>query len=361
MRQTIALFVDAYRELNAKKLFWITMVLSAVVAACFFFVGINASGMKVGVWQLDDPLMNTQYISKDAFYKMVFSSLAVRYYFGIAAAVLAVISTAGIFPDMLKEGSIDLMLSKPIGRLRLFLTRYATGLLFAFLQVLVFTTICFFVIGIRGGVWEPGLFLAVPFFVLFFSYLFAVSVLVGTLTRSTIAALLITLLFFSMLIGINATDVIGRAYQLDYEMNARVYEDRLEIYDSLNEEERAELDAELQTQTGSTIQDMRQMAQGYRRSANSAAGFTRVMYLIKWPLPKTGDTLALLEKTLINAADLPTPKENQTNPVFERDSEIARETIEELERPVWWIVGTSLAFELILLSCAGWVFCRRDY
>lgn len=357
MRQTTALLIDAYRELNAKKLFWITLILSAVVASCLFFMGINEYGLKVGVWQLDDPIWNTRYISKEAFYKMIFSSVAVRYYFGIAAAALAIISTAGVFPDMLKDGSIDLMLSKPIGRLRLFMTRYATGLLFAFLQVLVFTTICFFVIGIRGGVWEPGLFLAVPFFVLFFSYLFAVSVLIGVLTRSTIAALLITLLFFSVLIGINATDVIGRALQLDKELRARVYEDRVELYESLNQEQREKLQAE----SGIRIEDIRQTAQDYRRSADSAAGFTRAMYLIKWPLPKTGDTLALLEKTLISAADLPTPPTDGPDEMIERDSEIARETLEDLERPVWWVIGTSLAFELILVGGAAFIFCRRDY
>ena len=33
--QTLALFVDAYRELNAKKLFWIVLILSVVVVAGF--------------------------------------------------------------------------------------------------------------------------------------------------------------------------------------------------------------------------------------------------------------------------------------------------------------------------------------
>ncbi len=45
MNQTIAIFVDAYRELNARKLFWITLSLSALVALAFLAVGIDSNGI----------------------------------------------------------------------------------------------------------------------------------------------------------------------------------------------------------------------------------------------------------------------------------------------------------------------------
>ncbi|NRA58263.1 MAG: hypothetical protein HRU13_09155, partial [Phycisphaerales bacterium] len=43
--QTLALMIDAYRELCAKKLFWITMILSTIVVAAFAMVGINETGL----------------------------------------------------------------------------------------------------------------------------------------------------------------------------------------------------------------------------------------------------------------------------------------------------------------------------
>jgi hypothetical protein len=73
------------------------------------------------------------------------------------------------------------------------MVKYFCGLIFFALQVGVFTTASFFVIGLRGGVWEPGLFLAIPLSVLLFSYLFGICALAGVLTRSTVAAILITL------------------------------------------------------------------------------------------------------------------------------------------------------------------------
>jgi hypothetical protein len=30
-------------------------------------------------------------------------------------------------------------------------------------------------------------------------------------------------------------------------------------------------------------------------------------------------------------------------------------------RSEWWIVGTSLAFEGVVLGLAAWIFCRRDF
>ena len=46
MIQTWALLLDAYRELNAKKLFWITLILSALAVASFAFVGVNATASR---------------------------------------------------------------------------------------------------------------------------------------------------------------------------------------------------------------------------------------------------------------------------------------------------------------------------
>ena len=45
LTQTIALFYDAYRELNSKKLFWITLLLSGVFVAVLGMLGINKEGM----------------------------------------------------------------------------------------------------------------------------------------------------------------------------------------------------------------------------------------------------------------------------------------------------------------------------
>ena len=47
MTQTLALFIDAYRLLNARKIFWITLVLSLLVVSSFALVGIHDGGISI--------------------------------------------------------------------------------------------------------------------------------------------------------------------------------------------------------------------------------------------------------------------------------------------------------------------------
>ena len=176
MTQTAAIFLDAYRNLNSKKLFWVTLVISAIVVVAFACVGINDQGLKILAWQINT-VVNAKTMPPATFYKQIFVVGGVNLWLAWLAAILALISTAGIFPDLISSGVIDLFVSKPIGRLRLFLTEYVAGLLFVTLQVTIFSAASFLVIGLRGGVWEPGLFVAVPVVVCFFSYLFSVCAL----------------------------------------------------------------------------------------------------------------------------------------------------------------------------------------
>src|SRR5947208_6942404 len=159
--QTLALLLDAYRELNAKKMFWIVLILSGIVVIAFAGTGINERGVTMFGMEFKS-VANTTLIPRAMWYKYLFSNLGIGFWLTFCAMILALISTASIFPEFIAGGSVDLYLSRPISRLRLFLTKYITGLLFVALQVAVFAILCFLVIGIRGRAWEPRIFLAVP-------------------------------------------------------------------------------------------------------------------------------------------------------------------------------------------------------
>ena len=75
------------------------------------------------------------------------------------------------------------------------------GLLFVTAQVTIFALCSFLVLGFRGKLWAPSVFIAIPVVVLVFSYLFSICVLIGVITRSTIAALLLTLLVWFAVLG----------------------------------------------------------------------------------------------------------------------------------------------------------------
>jgi hypothetical protein len=48
----------------------------------------------------------------------------------------------------------------------------------------------------------------------------------------------------------------------------------------------------------------------------------------------------------------------QADRVYAAQKELV-ETINS--QPVSWILGTSLAFEAVVLACAAWIFSQRDF
>ena len=381
--QTVALFVDAYRELNAKKLFWITMLLSGLVVLIYAAIGIDEEGVSILWFRIGFIPVTSEQIPPAMLYKSLFVNLGLGVWLTWIATVLALISTAGIIPEMISGGSIEMLLSKPISRTRLFLTKYATGLLFAGLQVAAFTTASFLVIGIRGGAWEPGLFLAIPLVVVFFSYLFGVCALVGVLTRSTIAALLLTLLFWFMCFVLNFGDAIVMGIRVSNEA-------RVDAYTTSIETKRADTTKILtarHTNQGdplpadyvATDEDIigltpwASLVFEQRTKSEEMLDALRPWAMAKTVIPKTGETIGLLERWLISMADLKTanqidetheaPKiDKDTGEIEMEDSEVSLRAQEVIRsRPVWWVLGTSLLFEGVVLGIAALVFRRRDH
>ncbi len=380
--QTYAMLVDAYRELNAKKLFWITMLLSGLVVAVLALVGIDKQGMTFAWFRLGFVPVNTDIVPRDVFYKGIFTNLGIGIWLTWVAAILALVSTAGIFPQLITGGSIETVLSKPIGRVRLFLTKYAMGLLFVTLQVGVFTIGSFIVIGIRGGAWEPGLFLAIPIVVVFFSYLFCVCALLGLVTRSTVAALLLTGLFWFMLFVLNAGDAMLVSFRESTRYVMEAHEERIELAERntvrllRTERENAGESVEGYQPTRQEIEDRNPFLAGLYTSLEedkddleSLEKWARLVFIVKTALPKTGETTALLERHLIDPDDITPPEAEDSNPAadlqgdVEVDQDDLNARIQEVfrARSVGWVLGTSLAFEAVVLLLCCLIFRRRDF
>lgn len=385
--QTIALFVDAYRELNAKKLFWITMVLSGLVVLIYAAIGINEEGITFFWFKLGFIPVDSTTLPPEMLYKQLFLSLGIQIWLTWVATILALISTAGIIPEMISGGSIEMLLSKPISRTRLFLTKYATGLLFAALQVTAFTAASFLVIGIRGGVWEPGLFLAVPLVVIFFSYLYCVCSLLGVLTKSTIASLLLTILLWCGLFILNTGDGAVMAIRVQFEAQRDAYtasidKSRKAAASILSSRRETAGEPPLPEGYVATDEDMLSVTPWIKsvidnrdeaeETLRKLRPWAKGIYAAKTIVPKTGETIALLERSLISMADLETLAElDQDRAETTIDESSGDVTLDQAEvqmraqeairsRSVWWVMGTSLIFECVVLGAAVFIFVRRD-
>ena len=261
--------------------------------------------------------------------------------------------------------------------------RFAAGLLFVALQVSVFSVACFLVIGIRGGAWEPGLLVAVPLVVLVFSYLYSVCVVIGLLTRSTIATLLLTLLFWFLVFAVNAADGLvlqGREAnamwleRLPGQIEAREQAARAKIERQRAEgdEARAEPTDEELLAVEPRLADLRERLQRAERNRGRWEAGALAVWAVKTALPKTGETVEILNRTLKDRADLeerdraaagPPAELGQMAGPFGVDQRALAARVEKAlhARSVWWVIGTSLAFEAVMLGIGAWIFCRRDF
>jgi hypothetical protein len=115
---------------------------------------------------------------------------------------VSVVVTAGFIPNLLAKGTIDLVISKPISRPFLLVSKYLGGLTYIAILTAFTALGVWFVIGLRSGLWSPNFLLIIPILILYFAVLYAVSTLVAVLTRSTLVAILATILAWAIFWGV---------------------------------------------------------------------------------------------------------------------------------------------------------------
>lgn len=379
-RQTWVLLCDAYRELSSRKLLWLSLVISLVVVVFFAMFDINEQGLLILGYQTPLEFFNTTFISKAAFFKLLFYTFGFGVWLSWASMALALISTAHIFPDFVSSGSIEMSLSKPIGRLRLFVTKYVLSLLFVAVQVTLFTIAAFVVVGLKSGEWEWRFFWGVPLVVLVFSYLFGVCVLVGTLTRSSMTALLVTGVVWLVAFiahGVETEPLLGN--KIRYQIAAASMAEGVKARRDGVAATRAAVDGGAQptdAQRAALADAERDLADWLgaegevQENLDALTTAHAVGFGIKMFLPKTNETLEMLRYAILSEDDLgrlvDRAQRNRAVQVIGK-ARVQRSAVEKerlrvlASRDAWWIIGTSMAFQAVVVGLAAWRFCRRDF
>ncbi len=327
--QLIAIIRDTWRLLRARKLFWFSLWITALAGLLFASISFDSTGWSVlyGLKHFADDNFRSGSPAAGELYGLAFTGI-VNWWLTFFGIILALVSTASIFPEMLQSGAIDVVLSKPISRTGLFIAKYLSALLFVAFQVTLLSVMVFGAGWWRLGVLDWSVFLSIPLVVLFFSYLYSVAVLLGVWLKSSLPALLLTLLFWGLCSGLAWV-------------------------------ERVTIQSTVASNMGELSPELKPTVETTRRYAERA--------LIA--LPKTYETADLARRWIIRDreiswADLP-PRARATSPgELARDHERARRLRDAalaMEKSPAYILGTSLAFELLILTWACWLFSRRDY
>jgi ABC-type transport system involved in multi-copper enzyme maturation permease subunit len=121
---------------------------------------------------------------------------------GMLGVFCGIIVTASIIPQTFDAGAIDLLLSKPISRPLLFLTKFAGGCVFTLINAGYILGGLWLVVGLRHGVWYTALLWCIPVFLFVFAVYYGVSALAGVIWRNTIVSVVVTFLFWGLCWGL---------------------------------------------------------------------------------------------------------------------------------------------------------------
>ena len=368
----LAILRESWLTLRAEKLFKLVLGLNMLVIVAYLSVGFDDTGVSLffGLTHVDSEYIRSGTPFARTLYLGIYSAFIVNIWLAWAASILALISTSSIFPSFLKEGAVELVMSRPTGRTTIFFVKYIGGLLFVAVQVGIFTLGAFIAAGWRVDVWDPAIFLAIPLVTLFYSYLFCVNVLVGVMTRSTLTALLATLLFWFSTFSIHTTDKILTENVIRFQTSATRAEKRVAELEAERDAATAAGQTEEAEDASHWLQGPQQKAEQAQAAVDQLLPWETVMGLIQAIMPETDRTISLLHRMLERDADL-SMQDLLSGRAFEKSEdhvvpdEMEAAQIEMMDRenevPGWWIISKSVVFEFIILGIALWIFRRRDF
>lgn len=119
--------------------------------------------------------------------------------------LIAILFTANMVPELLEPGSLNLLLSKPMSRTGLFVSKFIGACSFALLTALILFIGIWLILGIRLDMWNLAFLACIPIYVFVFAIYYSVSAFVGLLTRSTILSIVAAIVFWVFCFSIGFT------------------------------------------------------------------------------------------------------------------------------------------------------------
>lgn len=180
----LALILGTGRELAAKATLYVlagisTLVLLGVVLSVSSATHDGKSALVIFGNEITPP-------SGDDAFPQIIAGMEASFANGLFVGVVlfGMFATAGVLPDALEKGTVDLYLSKPIARWELIIGKFLGAVVAIGANILYFIGALWLIIGIKVGVWDAGILTSIPAMTFVFACLFAVVASVGVLSRN---------------------------------------------------------------------------------------------------------------------------------------------------------------------------------
>lgn len=189
------LFLLTIKELLSKKIVITVFILATIFCVTLMF----ALNIKVG--GIDSKvLLNVFGNSVNDGNKNMPDAATILGYIqtGIAVAVffislfISLFATSGLFPDMLKKGNIDLILSKPLSRQNIFFQRFFGAITLVAINVIYMIIFSWIVLSVKFEIWNFKYLFSALIIMIFFFNIFAFMTFIAMLIKNGVISLLLT-------------------------------------------------------------------------------------------------------------------------------------------------------------------------
>src|SRR5215212_2862580 len=217
MKVLVANIEDVMREAAAR---W-TLIAYFVLSSLFIIIFASAINLDI----VDGALAGAKLFGKEVDMRDSISleKLVMGFETGFSAFLyfictfLAIFATAHLVPRMQEKGTVDLYLSRPVGRVQLLLSRYVAGLILAGSNVIYLMGSIWIIVAWKTHVVHARFLLAGSIIFLIIAVLLAFAFLVGVVTSSTAVSIMTSygLFFFGLMLA--AHDKIAAAVSQDWQ------------------------------------------------------------------------------------------------------------------------------------------------
>jgi hypothetical protein len=142
-------------------------------------------------WQMDDGV----FADRETALSETLNTI-IDYVLGVGGVFLAIIATAPIIPRTYDPGPIDLLLSKPVSRTMVFLTKYLGGCIFIFLIAGYVVVGLWLIFGVRLGYWNHRMLMCIPVLTFLFAIYYTISAITGVVWRNSIVSIMMAIVFW---------------------------------------------------------------------------------------------------------------------------------------------------------------------
>lgn len=193
------IFLDALYQVLDNRVFRVLLWMTLLPILATFLVGVREDGFSLvfGLWTPGYPAaVGLMGPDPRAALVEIFLDTVVTSLVGGMGMTICLAATAFFVPRMLEKGAADLVFVKPIPRWVLYLARYVTGIVFVALLSVALTGGMYLGVLTSSGLSYPAILWSSLTLVYLYALVHGVTMLIGILTRSTPAAMILGIVFF---------------------------------------------------------------------------------------------------------------------------------------------------------------------